>query len=275
LKILRKALLPTVAVVGLLGFMGLANAASDPVTLEFEAGDGDVCQVTGPLFIEEGENVDYVAVVQNPGELEIDVDLNDFDGGDSDIESVNGVTVNSVDFVDDADLVLDTNICGDDDEALEQDLNDAIRDWLLDAIDRGENCTGPIGIQPTLCDENAFPAHQHANDDTAGPLLSWQDDDIDCGLTSVAGGTCEIPGYVVTLAANALTASVLAGEDDCSDIGEAMENAILAGWQGGTIGTSNYIAAQFEDYVVNFENCVLPEFEGQSTTRQRRKLKIT
>jgi hypothetical protein len=267
LKFIRKALLPAVIAAGFLGFLG----AVGPNTPVASAANGDICAIAdgldatkGPkLFIEEGEKVYYQAWVLNGYEDEdtIDVDLNDFDGGDSDITSLNGVNIPQTDFLNDVPLKNKGNVCGPTDAELRDATiaanYAAVLAWLTEAVDRGENCAGPAGIQPTLCDNNAFPPHNHANDiNPLSPLYSWQDNDIDCGLTSILGGPCEIPGYVIKLAAMSLATTIADGELSCTANGDAMEDAILLGWQGGTNGTSNYIAAQFEDYVVNYDQCV-------------------
>jgi len=283
LKFIRKALLPAVIAAGFLGFLG----AIGPSVSTVSAAPGDVCKIidgddggAADLFIEEGSTHWYKAYVEDGyvRDDEVDVDLNDFNGGDSDITSLWGDDIPDTDFLNDVPVDEDGNGCGPDDAALYKKAYDAnyalIKAWLIEAIDRGENCTGPIGIQPTICDENAFFQHQHPNDDTPGPLLSWQDNDIDCGLTAIEGGTCEIPGYVINLAAASLAESVTdndeLNDEGCTDAGEdaadAMEDAILAGWQGGTIGTSNYIAAQFEDYVQNYEDCDIPGSEAPDGT---------
>ena len=111
MKFIRKALLPAVIAAGFLGFLG----AIGPSTPSVSAAPGDICSVTGPLFIEEGGKADYTVVVENGFEDgdEVDVDLNDFNGGDSDITSINGAPIAPTDFLNDEDLSNAGNVCGD------------------------------------------------------------------------------------------------------------------------------------------------------------------
>ncbi len=274
MNILRKALLPTVAVVGLLGFMGLANAASDPVTQSYpDADPGEICSITGPLFIEEGETANYLAIVQDAGPdtawEQVDVDLNDFDGGDSDITSIdrdgNGVTesISQTDFLNDEDLVTNGNTCGTSDDDLRQDTIDAnytaILAYLLQAIDRGESCSAiPPSFTPIACDTNAFPGHNQTNDLNPGsPIHSFQDNDIDCGLVSVLGGTCSISPAAIQAAAKVLATAQadngLLSENPtaCATAAAAAEQAVISNYGSGFSSTSEYIGGQLEDYLVN------------------------
>jgi len=248
LKFIRKALLPAVIAAGFLGFLG----AIGPSVTTVSAAPGDVCKIidgddggAADLFIEEGSTHWYKAYIEDGwvNEDVVSVDLNDFDGGDSDITSVDkdgdGDTeaIGPTDFLQELDVQEDGNGCGPTDQALWDKAYAAnykiVHQALVEAIDRGENCAGPAGLQPTLCDLNAFPLHNFPVNDFGGILLSWQDNDIDCGLTPILGGTCEIPGYVINLAAASLAKSFTDDVASCTTIADAMEDAILAGWQGG------------------------------------------
>jgi len=250
-------MLPSVLAAGFVAFLAAVGPAA-PTTVS--AATNDVCSISGPTVMGVGQKADFTVVVQDPPDGQtISVDLDD-SKGDADITSINGTPVPNTDALSGVELTLGANDCGTDDPSL-YDATYAenlalIKEWLNEAIDRGENCTGPIGLQPTLCDLNAFPPDNHPNDVIAGPLLSWQDNDIDCGLTAVNGGPCEIPGYVIDLAAKSLATAVTKGTPtSCATIANDMENAILSGWEGGTNATSNYVAAQFEDFVLNYDHC--------------------
>jgi hypothetical protein len=251
--------------------MGIANAASEPVTKTFpDAAAGDICSISGPLFLEEGETANYLAIVQDAeteGFDEIDVDLNDFQGGDSDITSIDrtgdGTTesIPATDFLNDEDLVFNANTCGDtDDDLLEATIAanfSAIYSFLLAAVDRGESCSAaPPTFTPVACNLNAFPAHNDAPNDLnpGAPLHSWQDNDIDCGLVPVLGGVCNFSNTALQAAAQSLAVAVANGadlDDDCDEIAATAEDVFIATSGPGFTATTEYVAGQLEDFLVN------------------------
>ncbi len=263
LKFIRKALLPAFVAAGFLGFLGAIGQTSVPVV---SAASGDICAIADgqdatkspKLFIEEGEKVYYQAWVDNgyEDELTIDVDLNDFDGGDSDITSLNGTSIPQTDFLNDVELTNAGNVCGPTDAELKAATIKANYDllvpYLLAAMDRGESCSAiPPSFTPIACNTNAFPGHNQTNDLNPGsPLHSWQDNDIDCGLVAVLGGGCNVSNVAVLAAAQSLATSIANGAS-CATAAAAAEATLIANWQGGYLATAEYIGGQLEDYLVN------------------------
>lgn len=262
MKFIRKALLPAVIAAGFLGFLG-SIGPSIPVA---SAANGDICAIADgldatkapKLFIEEGEKVYYQAWVVNGYENEytIDVDLNDFDGGDSDITSLNGASIPQTDFLNDVDLLNKGNVCGPTDKELRDATIkanfDLISAYLLAAMDRGESCSAvPPSFTPIACNTNAFPGHNQTNDLNPGsPIHSWQDNDIDCGLVPVLGGQCNISTNAMAAASLVLATGVADGTA-CATMAAAAEAAVLAQWTPGYLATAEYIGGQLEDFLVN------------------------
>ncbi|MGE0057597.1 MAG: hypothetical protein AB7T32_06405, partial [Dehalococcoidia bacterium] len=254
MKFIRKALLPAVIAAGFLGFLG-SIGPSIPVA---SAADGDICAIADgldatkapKLFIEEGEKVYYQAWVVNgfENELTIDVDLNDFDGGDSDITSLNGASIPQTDFLNDVALLNKGNVCGPTDaEILAKTIaanKTEFKAFILDGLDRGEVCSGLPPLSVVACQQPS-PGESQGSENGGGPTWSfpYNDFDIDCGLVPVLNDQCSIKTSTINAAIDALAEAKAKGTTSCNTLGTIAEDAALLD------GATEFVASQFEDYV--------------------------
>lgn len=88
-------------------------------------------------------------------------------------------------------------------------------------------------VVTTLATLNAAEANGGSNE----PL--YNDGDIDCPTQT----TCSIAGNIITAAVAAMVKDINAGENDCDDIANDVENAVIGA------GAAEMIAAQFSDYI--------------------------
>jgi hypothetical protein len=246
-------MLPVAMAAGFLAFLAVVGPGASTTV---SAAPLDVCQITGPTSIGVGQKADYTAVVEDANDgTELNVDLDDRQG-DSDITSINGDTVPTTDSLNDVDLTPGDNVCGTNDTDLRANTIAAnvalLTPYIGAALDRGESCSAvPPSTTPIACTTNAFPAHNRTNDLNPGnPLHSWQDDDIDCGLTSVLGGPCTISNTGISAAVLALATGIADGQG-CATIAAAAEAAYIANVGSGFSSTAEYIGGQIEDFLVN------------------------
>jgi hypothetical protein len=244
-------MLPTAVAAGFLAFL----AAVGPGASVVSAAPGDVCAITGPTNIGVGQEVDYTAYVQDPDlsgnhQTELNVDLDDHTG-DTDITSINDDKVPATDSLNDENLLPTDHGC----VPNATTTKSTVHDYIIEAIDRGEECSSAaVGPLPFSCQTPFGPGENGGGNDFGGPLYSYQDNDIDCGLVNVLGDTCAISNAVVTAVVNSIVDSVSAG-DSCTVLANDAESAAL------DAGATEFVGGQIEDFILNYDHCAgIPGF---------------
>jgi hypothetical protein len=284
LSLIRKVFWPAAIALGFLVFLG---AIGGPVP-GASADDSDFCAIEGPDVIAVDDTVLYIGRLER-GELDDDDDYT---------ASVDNIVGNSKitsfldgDDLDDYETINPTNIVHDldgqpifgldeelndflaeefdqfdaDDDGLVLELDNAecdetlsshLREMILEAIDRGEACTAFVTATTSggCVQTRTFTPGTTTTATNPGGGEIYGDFDIDCPTQT----SCAIATAIITAAVNALVREIQAGEDDCDDLSDEVERAVL------DAGAAEIIGAQFNDYIEDVCELRFEEFLGSA-----------
>jgi hypothetical protein len=284
LSLIRKAIWPSLTALTVLVLLAAMGQTSTP-SVQAAVKAGEICQIldnngdpfdsTDEAFdtIGVGETKDYVFVVaedveEGTGDADDDgyelleddanVDVDDSNGGDAAITSLFGDDLNNpTDILNEIVLEdLDDNVCGETDDDLIAGISSELQDIFADAIEDGEPCTV---LNSTACADPTPDDTNHQGGGLNGDGLPGgapdlkpgvNDGDIDCGYIQPLGqGSCNISNALIVAAADAVAAEIFDGNDDCDDLGQVAEHAIILAANGPDNVTNEFVAGQFHDYI--------------------------